>query len=361
MISNVLANNGGAMQPMLSGFDIVPDSSAPHLSISDANGNTTVSRISANAIMQFSAIGWYMDNAVTWSISPQVGSISENGLYTAPTTPQVATITVTATSTSDSTQTVSMTLNLVEGSLNIVAATNPVVRSMTDQFAANLNGAAYSNVIWSASLGTIDPKTGVYTAPDPLSANTMATITATSTDDPTLTATFTLALLANINPIRINSGDWYEAATDANGNIWSTDWGADGGATNHVTPFVMTGQETDGQPLTGSSPMAPIYNSARYSAYTARNSFNYNFGLPNGSYQVTLLFGNWGQPHTVLLNVTANGTQVISNYDPDAAGADVASSQTFSVVVTNKTLTLNFAGINGLFAEVSGIQIVATN
>ena len=353
--ANVKVNNG--LGAVLSGFSIAPDASGPHLTLSDSSGNTSISIVPTNTTMQFNAVGWYMSNAVTWAISPAIGSISSTGLYTAPITPQTATITLTATSTTKAAQTATMTINLVEGKLAVTGAST-LARSLTTQFVSNLNGGAYSNVTWSVSLGSISA-TGLYTAPDALASNTTATITATSNDDHALTGSFTIKLLANINPIRINSGDWYANVTDAAGNIWLTDRNADVGTTYHAANFDMTGGEIDDGALTLTSPMAPIYNSSRLSSYTPQNQFNYSFRVPNGTYQVMLLFGNYGgTAHSYLFNVSANGTLALSNYDPDSVGFHVSSSQIVFTTVTNQTLTLNFVGIGSKIAEVNGIQIV---
>lgn len=358
-ISNLIINTDNNIGPMLSGWAVVPDSSPAHLTISDANGNTSTSTVASNTTMQFSAVGWYMPHTVTWSISPQIGTISSTGLYTAPSKPQTGTVTVTATSTADPTKTARMRIQLSRGALNVNAASNRLPPSMTDRFRVDLNGRDYSNVTWSASVGSIDQKTGLYTAPDTLTANTTATIIATSNDDHSVVGSYTLNLLKNIDPIRINCGDWYAPVTDANGNVWSTDWGADGGPRYRADTFRVTGTGLDGQPLTPNSAMAAIYNTWHYSSYTPNNSFKYNFTVPNGTYQVTLLFANWDtKAHGSLFNVLANGTQVISKYDPDANGVNVAGSQTFNVTVTNKALTLTFAGIGDKQAEVNGIQIV---
>lgn len=359
-ISNAIVNNDKSLNPILSGFAVVRDSSSPHLTVSDANGNSTESNVVSNSTMQFSAVGWMMPRTVTWSIQPQTGTISSTGLYTAPSTPQTATVTITAKSTTDPTKTVSMKILLSRGSLNVSGTRKRLPRSMTEQFRVDLNGREYSNVTWSATAGSIDPITGLYTAPETLTADTIATITATSTDDHSVVASYQVNLLKNIDAIRINSGDWWGPAKDANGNIWSTDRGADGGSTYHGSPFIMTGSELDGQPLTAKSPMFPVYDSSRLSTYTPNNQFIYNFRLPNGNYEVTLLFGNWGfEAHRALFNVSANGQVVISKYDPDSVGPNVASSKTFTVNVTNKSLTLKFAGIGSKIAVVNGIQIVA--
>lgn len=341
----------------LSGFAIAPDASGPHLTLSDAGGNTVTSIVPANTTMQFNAVGWYMSNAVTWSLSSQLGSISSTGLYTAPITPQSGTVTLTATSAANPTQSASMTINLVKGKLAVSGAAS-VARGLSAQYSTTLNGGAYSNVTWAASLGSIS-NTGLYTAPDPLAANTTAIITATSKDDPSLTATSTITLLASIAPIRINSGDWYANVTDAQGNVWLTDRDADVGMTYHASPFIIVGTAVDGTTLNATSPMAPVYNSSRYSSYTPKNQFNYNFNMPNGNYAVTLLFANYSStPHSFLFNVTANGNLILANYDPDANGFQAASSQSFNVTVKSQMLTLNFAGIGSKIAGVSGIQIV---
>jgi hypothetical protein len=274
--------------------------------------------------------------------------------------PQTGTVTVTARSATDPTKVGTINIQLSRGSLNVTAAASRLPPGMTEQFKVDLNGKDYSNVTWSTNVGSINPKNGLYTAPQTLTTNSIATITATSNDDRSLVGSYTLNLTKDIEPIHINCGDWSNPITDANGNVWSTDTGANAGATYHATPFVMTGTEIDGKALDANSPMAPIYNSSRYSSYTPDNQFSYRFNLPDGTYRITLLFGYYGNtPHDALFDVIANGTRPISNYDPDANGLHVGTSQAFTVNVTKKLLTLNFVGRSGKMAEVNGIQIVA--
>ncbi len=87
---------GAVPSPTINGLEVIPDNTAPYLVI-DTQQQTSVA---AGGSLQLYATGWYMSNSVTWSLSGP-GSISPNGLYTAPTTatssPQ--TITITATST----------------------------------------------------------------------------------------------------------------------------------------------------------------------------------------------------------------------------------------------------------------------
>jgi hypothetical protein len=88
----------GNSAPEVNGFEIIPDTTAPYIAI-DTQQKTSVN---AGSALQLYAVGWYMSNAVTWSISGP-GAISSTGLYTtpsvAPDSPQ--TVTVTATSTID--------------------------------------------------------------------------------------------------------------------------------------------------------------------------------------------------------------------------------------------------------------------
>ena len=141
---------------------------------------------------------------VTWSISPQVGSISATGNYTAPgviSTSQK--ITVTATSSFDGTSTGTATITLSPPVVVTVAVTPSTVtlnNSQTQQFTATVSNAQNTAVVWSITpatgAGTIDSN-GLYTAPAVISA-TSATITAKSVQDPTKSGTATVTLAAVI-------------------------------------------------------------------------------------------------------------------------------------------------------------------
>lgn len=138
--------------------------------------------------------------AVTWSVSPSVGTISATGLYTAPTTAS-ASVTVTATSTSDTTKSGSATVNFSAAVTGVVVspATVSIAPGEAKQFTATVNGTgAYTNgVTWAvnnvaggnATVGTISA-TGLYTAPATGSGS--VTVTATSTFDTTKSGNATL-------------------------------------------------------------------------------------------------------------------------------------------------------------------------
>ncbi len=95
--------------PSINGLEIIPDSTSPHLAI-DTQQKTSVT---AGSTLQLYSVGWYMSNAVTWSISGP-GSISQTGLYTAPaaasSSAQAVTITATSTATSGVQATATLTI-----------------------------------------------------------------------------------------------------------------------------------------------------------------------------------------------------------------------------------------------------------
>jgi RHS repeat-associated protein len=101
-----------------------------------------------------------VNNAVTWSINPaNMGSITQTGLYTAPSFSQFETVTITATSVQDATQSGSATLTLMP--VIVTPSYTSVFGGFSYRFAANVP------VVWSLApggVGTID-QTGLYTVP----------------------------------------------------------------------------------------------------------------------------------------------------------------------------------------------------
>ncbi len=92
----------------LNALSIIPDTTPPYLSIDTQLTTTT----SAGSVIQVYAVGWYMSNAVTWSVSGG-GSIDQNGVYTAPSTVSAnQTVTITATSTANPSITATATLTV---------------------------------------------------------------------------------------------------------------------------------------------------------------------------------------------------------------------------------------------------------
>jgi hypothetical protein len=141
--------------------------------------------------------------------------------------------------------------------------------------------------------------------------------------------------------------------TDTSGNVWSADTGFTGGTSGLTNP-----------PGTVSGTMDPtLYNGQRWGqdAVTLNGmTFAYSFDVPNGTYEVTLMFaelyaGITG-PGKRLFNVAINGQTVLTNFDifAEANGRDVALDKKFTVAATGKVLieftqgTANFAKIDAI-------------
>ena len=126
---------------------------------------------------------------VTWSISPQVGTIDPNsGLYAAPLTITTSQkVTVTATSVFDPTVTGTASITL-QAAAAVTITISPTSVSLTDgetqPFTATVTNSTNTAVTWSISpqQGTIN-SAGSYTAPSPINASANVTVTATSVAD----------------------------------------------------------------------------------------------------------------------------------------------------------------------------------
>ena len=111
------------------------------------------------------------NSSVTWAVNgiangnSTVGIISSAGLYTAPATvPNPATVTVMATSVQDGSESSSVQITIVVGqTCTITSDTSPPA---VDAGGTHAFTASCPNPVWSVSgPGSINPSTGVYTAP----------------------------------------------------------------------------------------------------------------------------------------------------------------------------------------------------
>ncbi len=137
---------------------------------------------------------------VTWSLSPQIGSVTTGGVYTAPTAiTSVQTVLVTATSVSDTTQSgfVAITLRPTV-TLSVSPGQATIFTSQTQQCTTTLTGATDSSVLWSINpaVGSISAS-GLYTAPSTLGSPQTVTVTATSVADPDSSAITNIT----VNPV----------------------------------------------------------------------------------------------------------------------------------------------------------------
>ena len=140
-------------------------------------------------------------STVTWTASGNGTINPTSGLFTASTVPFTTQVTITATSTQDTTKTGSTVITVATaGLVNSVSATCSPTNIQTGQFAAcsamvNGSGNFSPNVTWTASAGTINPITGVYSNTTPGTY----TITASSQQDPTKTATVPVTVANGAN------------------------------------------------------------------------------------------------------------------------------------------------------------------
>ena len=168
--------------------------------------NPPSATLAASQTSQFSAtVTGNANTAVTWSMTPSIGSLV-NGLYTAPAVINSSLlITVTATSVADATKFASASVTLTPpagGGVSVgVSPPSAALSALkTAQFTALVTGSANTSVTWSMtpSVGTLS--NGLYTAPPVVNATQSVTITAKSVADPSKTATAIVQLMPTAPP-----------------------------------------------------------------------------------------------------------------------------------------------------------------
>jgi len=150
-------------------------------------------------------------SSVTWAVSGGGTIDVTSGLFTAPEVQSTTQVTVTATSTQDATKSGSAVITVATPDTvsSVIAICTPS-RIQTGQLAActaivNGTGNFSSNVIWTASAGTIDSITGIYASTTPGSY----TITATSQQDKAQTGTADIDVVDGVNnvlPVVVDAG-----------------------------------------------------------------------------------------------------------------------------------------------------------
>jgi hypothetical protein len=113
--------------------------------------------------------------------------------------------------------------------------------------------------------------------------------------------------------------------------------------------------------------MQQLYQTSRYSYNT--DSFSYSFTLPNGSYEVKLMWAEYRTSAAVIaqkiaykMNVAINDEIVLRNFDFIAAagGVQTAYDRTFRANVSHGELRIVFAGQPGagyVGSAINGIEI----
>ena len=143
------------------------------------------------------------DPGVTWSVSPSGGSITTNGLYTAPTaimTP--ATVTVRATCLHDPSKSATAMVTLQPAiTISINPPSGTLAASASMQFTAGVSGPSNTAVTWSITptVGSIS-SAGLYRSPSVITASTTVQVKAASVADPGRYATATVTLQPSAPP-----------------------------------------------------------------------------------------------------------------------------------------------------------------
>jgi hypothetical protein len=199
----------------------------------------TTAKFTATVSNSSSGVYWSVNGVIGGSLAK--GTISTDGLYTAPATvPSPATVTVTATSLADSTQSQSVTVTVTAGtaiSLSIAPQTASVYTGRTLQFTPTFNTTANTGVTWEVNStiggdvthGTIS-SSGLYTAPATVPSPATVTITAISQADPTKSATaqVTIVLGTTIvvspNIVNVPAGSTQAFTATANSNPINVTW-----------------------------------------------------------------------------------------------------------------------------------------
>ena len=157
----------------------------------------TSASLSVNQAQPFTAtVTGSSNTAVTWSVSPSVGTVTTGGLYTAPSSISSSqTVTVTATSAADATKSASATVTLTPVTITVSPTSATLSAGQTQPFTSTVTGSSNTGVTWSVSpsVGTVTTG-GVYTAPSSISSSQTVTVTATSAADATRSASATVTL-----------------------------------------------------------------------------------------------------------------------------------------------------------------------
>jgi len=141
------------------------------------------------------------NKAVSWSVGGNCGSVSDSGLYTAPTA-SACTGTVIATSKADVSKHADASVEVKEAvHIAISPETASVYAGASQQFTATVTGTSNTAVTWSVSdgCGSVSD-TGLYTAPWAICSGT---VKATSKADTTKSASASISVVSEIALARV--------------------------------------------------------------------------------------------------------------------------------------------------------------
>jgi len=214
--------------------------SAANSSKTSTNSNVSISlspariTISSGAQQQFAAtvtstgrtkLGTESgDSQIIWHTT--AGTVSNSGLFTAPSVTSSTVVTVTATSAIDESGVAASQVTIVPSNkvaINLSPATATISSGGKQQFSATITATSNTAVTWQASAGTISTL-GLFTASS-VSSSTKVTVTATSVADTTAIATSQVT----VTPLVKLSISLHTMPTGTTGISYSTTLSATGG------------------------------------------------------------------------------------------------------------------------------------
>jgi hypothetical protein len=304
-------------------------STASHTATASSTPSST-----ATASMTNTAINTSTNTVVNTATITNTSTASITATPTSSSTP-TCTATNTSTNTATITNTPTNTATATSTATNTNTSTDTATITNTPTNTATVTSTATNTNSMTATLSftTTNTNTVVYTA----SATPSSSPTLTATPPSSGSATYTATPVSCQYAARVDAGST-SAYTDPSGNVWSVDqaytagnWGYTGVLWTYSVTSAISGTTTQ----------------ALYQTMHQESSFDYEFAVPNGTYQVTFKFAElfWkaaGKRVFSVINNTA-GTTLISGLDVYAkAGADKAYDQTVTITVGGELADFKF-------------------
>ena len=354
--------------------------------------STTSNSLQGNQTATLTALVTGATNtAVTWSISPSVGTLGPasgpgaNGIstntYRAPTLiSSHQTVTITATSVADSSQAAFVQIQLQPVAVTVLVSPSSITLNggQTQQFTATVTGISVSGVTWSINpqVGTIDGNSGLYTAPAPITTSQKVTVTATSVFDAGFTGTASITLQAaaaltmSISPASVSLADGETqqfTATVSNSSNTAVNWTI----SPQVGTITSTGSYTAPSPITTPGKVTVTATSVADSSKSASASITLGHrtgvgeGAPNTTVLAQFLSAFYRNGFNYLVSLPPLGTVKAlgtGGYVQEFADANNASVKLALVTVsatvalptstTEDTVVQLGAGVYGYYASV---------
>jgi len=209
---------------------------------------------------------------------------------------------------------------VLTGAFTLLASTADNFAVSQVSYYGSAGGVAFATVGWPFSF-PIDTSSGNVDGPVNLLARAW---------DVAGNSTLSAINAVTVSNPRVNSGG--AAFVDPLGNHWFADYGYSGGVIATTTATI------------NGADIETLYQKVRWNP----GGFSYTLPVGNGTRTVKLRFAEfvYTTVGTRVFNVLINGTPVLTNFDVVAAGgAFNAVDRSFSVNVTNQTVTVSFVPV----------------